>query len=259
MKGKLINFAGIDSCGKTTQVALLVEKLRGMGLPVETIDFPRYDTTVFGDLIARYLRGEFGGKDTVSPYLSSVLFAVDRFEMRDKIWDWLDEGKIVITNRYVEDNVAFQSTRLGSKTFSQSRDFINWLRNVEYNVFGSVEADLNILLLTSADVAHALLINRASKKYLSGDDMDIYEKDLQFQVDVQARYVDIAYDVAYSKPRQNYDSNEPSGKWRTVVCTAGDGGLRTPAAISDEVYLHLRSLSLCDYLNFAVVAKEVVI
>lgn len=80
MKGALIVLTGIDGSGKTVQTKLLCDKLRKEGVPLETIDYPQYGVTLFADLIARYLRREFGSLKDVSPYLAATLFAGDRFE-----------------------------------------------------------------------------------------------------------------------------------------------------------------------------------
>ena len=64
-KGKLIVFEGTDGSGKGTQLSLLVEMLKSRGIPYETLDFPRYGQSLFGDLAGRMLAGDFGGVDAV--------------------------------------------------------------------------------------------------------------------------------------------------------------------------------------------------
>ena len=48
------------------------------GVESEYVHFPRFDSPVYGELIARLLRGEFGGVGEVDPYLVALLFAGDR-------------------------------------------------------------------------------------------------------------------------------------------------------------------------------------
>jgi len=81
-EGKLIILAGIDGSGKATRTDRLVRRLERTGRSVETFDFPQYEATFFGRLVARYLRGEFGEAANVSSYLASLLYGADRWQVR---------------------------------------------------------------------------------------------------------------------------------------------------------------------------------
>ena len=76
---------GLDGAGKSTQVELLSKYLQSEGKNVEYVHFPTGDSEIFGDMINRFLRGEFGGIGDVNPYLVSLLFAGDRYNMAPKI------------------------------------------------------------------------------------------------------------------------------------------------------------------------------
>ena len=80
MKGKLIVIDGTDGSGKHTQTELLTKNLRARGRKVATLDFPQYYNNFFGALLKKYLSGDFGNPVEINPYLTSVLFAADRFE-----------------------------------------------------------------------------------------------------------------------------------------------------------------------------------
>ena len=56
---------GLDGAGKSTQVRRLRRFFEERGLGVEYLHFPRFDAPVYGELIARFLRGEFGAADEV--------------------------------------------------------------------------------------------------------------------------------------------------------------------------------------------------
>ena len=65
----LIVLEGLDGAGKSTQIRRLRSYLREEGLDSEYLHFPRFDAPFFGELIARFLRGEFGSAKQVDPYL----------------------------------------------------------------------------------------------------------------------------------------------------------------------------------------------
>ena len=88
----LIVLEGLDGAGKSTQVKKLKEYLTERCGALEYIHFPRYDAPVYGDLIGRFLKGEFGSIDAVHPQLVALLFAEDRHgaapQMREYFRGW---------------------------------------------------------------------------------------------------------------------------------------------------------------------------
>ena len=49
---------GVDGSGKSTQIANLRKMFAQKGVESEYLHFPRFDAPYYGDLIARFLRGE---------------------------------------------------------------------------------------------------------------------------------------------------------------------------------------------------------
>ena len=92
---------GLDGAGKSTQIKRLRQLLADRGIESEYVHFPRFDSPVFGELIARFLRGELGSVESVDPYIVALLFAGDRADMAPQIRSWQSEGKVVIVDRYV--------------------------------------------------------------------------------------------------------------------------------------------------------------
>ena len=79
---------GLDGAGKSTQVANIRRMLTERGLESEFVHFPRFDAPVYGDLIARFLRGELGALNEVNPYLVALLYAGDRADAAAQICAW---------------------------------------------------------------------------------------------------------------------------------------------------------------------------
>lgn len=71
----LIVLEGLDGAGKSTQIDLLQQLLASRGLRYEYLHFPRFDAPIYGELIARFLRGELGAVDAVDPYVVALLYA----------------------------------------------------------------------------------------------------------------------------------------------------------------------------------------
>lgn len=130
MHGKLIVIDGIDGAGKATQTKLLIERLRETGYKTATLDFPQYYNNFFGHLIGRFQNNEFGDAPTASPYLASVLYAADRWETKEKIEKWLEEGRIVILDRYASSNQIHQ----GGKIFDTEAKKSFWIFWKKWNL-----------------------------------------------------------------------------------------------------------------------------
>ena len=188
--GKLVVIDGTDGSGKGTQTKLLLEYLEKQGKPNKFIDFPRYYTSFHGKMVARYLSGEFGGKDG-SPYLSSLFYAMDRLTARDEMVDWLNEGNIVVANRYTTSSMAFQTARVPKKEQSK---FLKWLYEMEYKEHKLPKEDLVLFLYVPVEVSQKLIEqkDRKERKYAKGKKKDIYEADIQYQKDVLKLYLALA-------------------------------------------------------------------
>lgn len=176
-KGKFIVIDGTDGSGKKTQVAILVKTLKKRGCKVKTIDFPRYEHNFFGKMVGRYLSGEFGTADQVSPYIASILYAADRFETKARIEKWIQDGCIVIADRYASSNQIHQGGKI--KDEKERKEFLHWLEEMEFLVFKITRPDMVIYLDVPLEHTMQMLQNKnaiARKKYLNGK-KDIHESD----------------------------------------------------------------------------------
>ena len=174
-EGKFIVIDGIDGSGKATQTALLLKRIKKHGHKTSTIDFPQYYKNFFGKMVGRYLSGEFGTINEVSPYLASVLYAFDRWESKDFILKELKQGKIIICDRYASANMIHQGGKIKQK---KTRDkFIKWLDEMEFNILKIVKPDLVVYLDVPPKIGQQLVDKKGTREYTKGKKRDIHEED----------------------------------------------------------------------------------
>ncbi len=105
LKGKFISIEGVDGCGKTTQIKLLEKYLLQKG--IETVLTREPGGTPGAEEIRKVLlKGDLGKWDGISEAL--LLFAGRRDHMNKTIKPALDEGKVVISDRFFDSTTAFQ-------------------------------------------------------------------------------------------------------------------------------------------------------
>lgn len=215
---------GLDGAGKSTQIRMLRQLFADRGVESEYVHFPRFDSPVYGQLIARFLRGEFGGVQEVDPYLVALIFAGDRADAAPQIRQWLDEGKAVVLDRYVYSNVGFQCAKLPA---GEERDRLaDWIVNLEFGYNALPRPDLSLFL----DVPFAFTERKLSevregddRDYLQGG-QDIHEASLQLQQDVRSVYLASA-------------AKDPS--LRVVDCSDASGAMESPEGIFAKIRAEL--------------------
>jgi len=189
---RLFVIEGVDGAGKSTQIKLLKNLFLTKGFDCEYLHFPRTETPYFGELIARFLRGEFGSLNEVDPYLVAMLYAGDRKDASDMIKTWLQEGKIVLLDRYTYSNIAYQCAKLIDE--SSQNKLMHWILSLEFEHFSIPKPDLNIFL----DVPFAFTEKNLTKTrsgndrdYLNGS-RDIHEESMAFQKQVREIYLRVS-------------------------------------------------------------------
>lgn len=180
---------GLDGSGKSTQLKLLKNYLETNNINYKYLHFPRTETGLFGDLVARFLRGDLGKIDQVDPYLVGLIYAGDREHAKNTILDWLKSDQIVIIDRYVYSNMAFQGAKI--QDANKKQELRTWLNNLEYEYYSIPKPELSLFL----DVPFSFTTN-SLKNQREGDDrdylqgkQDIHEADLSFQEKVRQEYL----------------------------------------------------------------------
>lgn len=222
---------GLDGAGKSTQIRMLRQLFADRGVESEYVHFPRFDSPVYGELIARFLRGEFGGVQEVDPYLVALIFAGDRADAAPQIRRWLAEGKAVILDRYVYSNVGFQCAKLPA---GEQRDRLaDWIVNLEFGHHALPRPDLSLFL----DVPFAFTERKLSearegddRDYLQGA-QDIHEASLKLQQDVRSVYLASA-------------AKDPS--LRVVDCSDASGAMESPEGIFAKIRAELTPILEAD-------------
>jgi len=191
---KLIVIEGLDGAGKSTQITLLREWFAARQMQCRYIHFPRTDSPWFGELIARFLRGEFGDIGSVDPYLVAMLYAGDRKDAAPMIETWLEEKYFVILDRYTYSNIAYQCAKM--HTEAEVIRLREWILKLEFEHFGIPKPDINIFLDVPFRFTEEKLMNRRlgdDRTYLLGNS-DIHESSLEFQKRVRDMYKTVAVD-----------------------------------------------------------------
>ncbi len=249
-KGNLIVVEGPDGSGKTVQTRLLMKKLSKEGYQVQMTDFPQYGKSFFANMIEKYLKGGFGwpqelrnylkthplsteknsisgnykteyvesGPDEVNPYLTSLLYAGDRWEAKGQMNKWLIEGNIIISNRYVCSNMAHQGAKISDT--KERKKFFEWIEELEHKIYTIPRVNLTIYLHVPIEISQELIRTRAKESKGFKSVADLHEVDTGYLKRVQDVYLDLA----------NGDSN-----WCTIECTKNNQ-IKSKEEIAEEVW-----------------------
>lgn len=211
----MIAIEGIDGSGKRTQVELLTAALRGRGHSVFATGFPQYDSW-FGKMVGQFLNGELGPLENVDPHFSALLYAGDRFEAKTKLEEALNNGQIVLVDRYIGSNLAHQAARVDA---AKRWAFQEWIEHLEYGIYGLPKEDLVLYLRVPAVEAQKLVALKSARSYTSAE-RDLLEASLRHLEDAAQMY-----DLLSKRPN-----------WNTIECfDAKRNQMRLAEDIAKEV------------------------
>lgn len=165
-----ITFEGIDGSGKTTLIKKLSKWLRSYGYKVKTTKEP--GGTIFGKKIRKILLNP--KIEILSPLTSLLLYSADRLEhVYSTILDSLDEGMVVLCDRYYDSTYAYQHHACGIPLV-----IVDSLTNIT-----GVDPDITILL----DISPEKVLERLDGKCKNESRYEI--KDLEFKNKIRYGYL----------------------------------------------------------------------
>jgi dTMP kinase len=155
-KNFFIAFEGIDGSGKSTQVKLLKEKLEAAGLKVYTTCEPTESP------MGKIIRDIFNHRIEADHRTIAALFVADRLDhllnKTNGILKMLEDGYIVISDRYYLSSYAYQSPHMD----------LNWVIQANSLSADLLRPDLNIYI----DISPEISIERLNKGRTS---IELYE------------------------------------------------------------------------------------
>ena len=201
-KGKFITFEGCDGCGKSTQLKLWSEYLSGAGVPHIFTREPG------GGKISEAIREILlNGKNAeMTDECEALLYAAARMQhLADRVEPALQEGKLVVCDRYVDSSLAYQAYARGLGV-----EFISKINSVALEKYAP---DLTVFIDLTPEEAFA-------RKHGADENDRLEQAGLEFHKRVYAGY----QAVAKAYPNR-------------VVCV---NGRATPQEIFEETLLILK-------------------
>ena len=160
-EGRIIVLEGIDKAGKGTQCKLLQNDIMKAGFNCKILDFPDYSTS-----IGKEIRMFLDGRRSYSSEVQHMLLSVNRWEKKEEIEKMLQNGTIIIMDRYYQSNIVYG--------LSNGLD-LNWLINLDKG-------------LPKEDIVIILEIDPATSYKRVNRNRDLFEKNLKFLSNVKQNY-----------------------------------------------------------------------
>jgi dTMP kinase len=179
MKGYFITIEGPDGAGKTTQLKMLRDYLLGKGYEVILTREP--GGTSLAEKIRNLLLDPASGE--ICPVAEALLYAASRAQhVAEVILPSLQQGKIVLCDRFVDSSIVYQG--LGRGIEPQA------IIDINHFATQGITPDLTILLDLTPEQGMARLAKRNKEKSQELDRLE--QESLEFYHKVRQGYLDLA-------------------------------------------------------------------
>jgi dTMP kinase len=151
--------------------------------------FPMYGHNFFSGIISKFLRGDLGSIDEVDPQFIAIQYAMDRYKFMPELEKELNNKDVVLLDRYVYSNVAFQCAKVDDM-FERVK-LKKFIQEFEFNFLKLPYPDINIFFdVPMVSIRDRLEVRNQieDRDYLKGK-TDIHEADLDFQDRVRTEYL----------------------------------------------------------------------
>lgn len=157
---RFVTFEGIDGSGKSTVSKLVYNKLKSSGHDVIYTFEPT--NSLIGKRVQKCIETK------TDPFVTTFTFIADRIQHCKKIQKWLDEGKIVICDRYAESTYAYQGAQMQNLIDNP----LKWLKELSKDLI--INPDRTFVFLIDPKVSLARIQNR--DKLIPFEKIDFLEK-----------------------------------------------------------------------------------
>ena len=153
---------------------------------------------------------------SVSGFLSALPYALDRAGVKDELQQALEQGNIVVSNRYTPSNLAHQSAKLPP---DEQPALVELIESIEYGELGIPKPSSVFYLSVPTDISSELMMKKEKRNYLGGEKRDLAERNVAHQDRTRAAYLRLAKEK----------------DWLIVECVS-DGAMRLPEDIHEEIW-----------------------
>jgi len=171
-----ITFEGIDGSGKTTISKHVYKQLKSKGLDV-VLTYEPTDSWI-GKQVKKCIESK------ADPFVTTFVFIADRIDHSKQIQKWLDSGKIVICDRYIDSTYAYQGAQLKEEISNP----IKWLKDLSKNHY--IIPDRTFIFIINPKDSLARIQNR--------ENLIPFEK-MSFLEKVQKNYLKLAAEKRFIK------------------------------------------------------------
>ena len=161
-RGRFITFEGIDGAGKSTQIEVVANTLRGRGLPVAITREPG------GTPLGEALRDVILQQPMTVPAETLLMFAARAEHLERMIRPALDGGTWVLCDRFTDATYAYQS---GGRGMPAGR-----IAELERWVHGDLQPDLTLLFDVPPEVAAQRVARVRSADRFEAEQVDFFAR-----------------------------------------------------------------------------------